>query len=84
MFISLLSFTRLEAKLAFNFIFKSLKKHVFCSLISILRVIISDQAAGMKALMPISLLSTILQFCNWYIIKNIKKRLADKGYSKEI
>jgi hypothetical protein len=34
--------------------------------------------------MPVSLLNTILQFCDWHAVKNIEKRLADKDYSKEI
>jgi hypothetical protein len=83
-FISSLSFARSEAKLSFDFIFKSLKKHVFYPPIPVPRVIVSNQAAGMKASMPISLPSAILQFCDWHVIKSIEKRLADKGYSKEI
>lgn len=44
----------------------------------------SDQAAGIRALIPSSLPNTILQFCDWHAVKNVEKRLADKGYSKEI
>ena len=81
---SSLSFTRLEAKLSFNFIFKSLKKHIFCPHIPVPRVIISDLASDIRALMPLSLLNTILQFCDWHAVKSVEKRLADKGYNKEI
>lgn len=34
--------------------------------------------------MPISLPNTILQFCDWHAVKNVEKRLSDKGYPKEI
>jgi transposase-like protein len=79
-----LSFARSEAKLSFDFIFKSLKKHVFVPPIPAPRLVISDQAAGMKASMPISLPNAILQYCDWHAVKNVEKRLADKGYLKEI
>jgi hypothetical protein len=81
---SSLLFARLEAKLFFDFIFKSLKKRVFIPPIPLLRFIVSDQAASIKLSMSISLLNTILQFCNWHVVKNVEKRLADKGYTKEI
>ena len=35
-------------------------------------------------MIPISLLSSTLQFCDWYAVKNIKKRLVNKGYSQEV
>ncbi|ERF72882.1 hypothetical protein EPUS_08495 [Endocarpon pusillum Z07020] len=83
-FVSSLSFARSKAKLSFDFILKSLKKHVFCPPIPVPRIIISDQAAGLKASMPVSLPGTILQFCDWHAVQTVLKRLADKGYSKEI
>jgi hypothetical protein len=82
--VSLLSFARLKAKFFFNFIFDSLKKHVFIPSIPLPRVIMSDQAAGIRASLLISLPNTILQFCDWHVVKNIEKRLANKGYPKEI
>jgi MULE transposase domain len=83
-FVSSLSFARLEVKLSFDFIFDSLKKHVFYDPYPVPRVIISDQAAEIKALMSIALSHSILQFCDWHVVKNIEKRLLDKGYSKEL
>jgi hypothetical protein len=82
--VSSLSFARSEAKLSFEFIFNSLKKHIFYPPIPLPRVIISDQAVGIRAAMPVSLLNTILQFCDWHAVKNVEKRLADKGYPREI
>ncbi len=38
----------------------------------------------MRASISASLPDTILQFCDWHAVKNVEKRLADKGYSKEI
>jgi transposase-like protein len=70
--------------LSFDFIFESLRKRVFYSPIPTPRVIISDQAAGLKASMPISLPNSILQFCDWHAVKNVEKRLAEKGYSQKI
>jgi MULE transposase domain len=63
-FVSSLSFARLEAKLSFDFIFDSLKKHVFYNLYPVPRVVVSDQAAGLKTSMPIALPDSILQFCD--------------------
>jgi hypothetical protein len=83
-FVSSLSFARLEVKLSFDFIFDSLKKHIFYDSHPIPRVIVSDQAAGIKALMPKALPNSILQFCDWHAVKNIEKRLLDKGYPKEL
>jgi hypothetical protein len=70
--------------LSFNFIFESLKKHVFSPPVPVPCVVISDQAAGIRASMPASLPNTILQFCDWHAVKNVEKRLADKGYLKKI
>jgi integrase len=83
-FVSSLSFARSEAKLSFDFIFDSLKKHVFYDPYPIPRVLISDQAAGIKASMPMVLLNSILQFCDWHAVQNVEKRLLDKGYPKEL
>ena len=83
-FVSSLSFARSEAKLSFDFIFESLKKRVFYPPIPVPRVVISDQAAGMSASMAVSLPNAVLQLCDWHAVKNVEKRLADKGYSKEI
>ena len=83
-FVSSLSFARSEAKLSFDFIFESLKKRVFYAPIPVPRLVVSDQAAGMRSSMPIALPNAILQFCDWHAVKNIEKRLADKGYSHEI
>jgi hypothetical protein len=41
-FVNLLSFTRLEVKLSFDFIFNNLKKHVFYDPYPVSHVIISD------------------------------------------
>jgi hypothetical protein len=59
-FVSSLLFTRLKVKLAFDFIFNSLKKHVFYDPYPIPRVIISDQAVGIKASMSMTLLNSTL------------------------
>jgi hypothetical protein len=82
-FVSFLSFARSEAKLSFDFIFDSLKKHVFYDPYPVPCVVVSDQAAGIKASMPIALPNSILQFCDWHVVKNVEKRLFDKGYPKE-
>lgn len=81
-FVSSLSFARSEAKLSFDFIFNCLKKRIFCPPVPPPRVIISDQAGGLISSLPISLPSAILQFCDWHVVENMKKRLADKGYPK--
>ena len=83
-FVSSLSFARSEAKLSFDFIFDSLKKHVFYDPYPVPRVVVSDQAAGIKASIPTGLPNSILQFCDWYVVKNVEKRLLDKGYPKEL
>jgi MULE transposase domain len=83
-FVSSLSFARLEAKLSFAFIFDSLKKHVFYDPYPIPRVVISDQAAGIKASMPKALPNSTLQFCDRHTVKNIEKRLLDNSYPKEL
>jgi transposase-like protein len=44
--------------------------------------VVSDQAAGIKTSMPTALPNSILQFCDWHAVKNMEKRLLDKGYSK--
>ena len=83
-FVSSLSFARSEAKLSFDFIFESLKKRVFIPPIPLPRVVISDQAAGMRASLPNVLPNAILQFCDWHAVQNVEKRLADKGYPKSV
>ncbi|ERF72701.1 hypothetical protein EPUS_04754 [Endocarpon pusillum Z07020] len=83
-FVSSLSFARSEAAVSFEFIFKSLKKRIFISSIPLPRVIISDQAGGLKAAVPLSLpVTTTLQFCDWHVVQNIKKRVADERYPVE-
>jgi hypothetical protein len=37
----------------------------------------------MAASLSIALLGTILQYYDWYAVKNVIKRLVDKGYKKE-
>ena len=83
-FVSSLLFARSEAKLSFNFIFDSLKKHVFYDPYPVPRVVVSDQAAGIKTSMPTALPNSILQFCDWHAVKNMEKRLLDKGYPKKL
>jgi MULE transposase domain len=83
-FVSSLSCARSEAKLSFDFIFQSLKKHIFYSPIPPPRVVISDQASGLKSSLPAALPDIILQFCDWHAARNIEQRLAEKGYTKEI
>ena len=63
-FINSLSFIRSENKLFFDFIFKSLKKHVFYSFIPVLHVVVNDQVTKIKISMSIFLSTTILQFYN--------------------
>jgi len=46
------------------------------------RVIISDQAKGLIAALPICLPTTTLQLCDWHVSQNIRKRLAEKKYTK--
>ena len=41
-------------------------------------------AAGIKTSMPTALLNSILQFCDWHAVKNMEKRLLDKGYLKKL
>jgi hypothetical protein len=38
----------------------------------------------MKASMSTVLPNSILQFCDWHAVKNVEKRLSDKGYPKEL
>jgi uncharacterized protein YlbG (UPF0298 family) len=33
---------------------------------------------------PEAMPGTILQYCDWHAVENVMKRLADKGYKKEV
>jgi Transposase, Mutator family len=46
------------------------------------RVIISDQVKGLIAALPIYLPTTAIQLCDWHVYQNIRKRLAEKKYTK--
>jgi hypothetical protein len=83
-FVASLSFARSESKMSFDFIFWSLKQRVFYASIPLPRVVISDQAAGMMVSISEALPGTTLQYCDWHAVENMMKRLADKGYKKEV
>lgn len=82
-FIAALSFARSESKMSFDFIFLSLKQHVFYHPIPLPRLILSDQATDMAASLPTTLPNAILQYCDWHAVENVMKRLADYEYKKE-
>ena len=63
-FVAALFFARSESKMSFDFLFLSLKQRVFTGSIPFLRVVISDQATGLTALMPTALPDTVLQYCD--------------------
>jgi hypothetical protein len=44
------------------------------------RVVLTDQATGLIAIIPTSMPNCLLQHCNWHIAQNIVKRLAEKKY----
>lgn len=81
------SFARSESKISFDFIFRSIDELIFNSprysySVPWPRVAISDQAAGFIASAPRSLPNTLVQFCDWHVAQNIKKKLAEKRYTK--
>lgn len=87
-FSAAMSFTRSESKISFDFVFKALNEWIFkpTTLQTELpypRVCISDQATGLLASLPSALPHTQIQLCDWHVSQNIKKRLADKRYTKE-
>ena len=82
-FIAALSFARSKAKVSFDFLFQSLKQLIFTTLIPLSRVVLSDQATGLTALMSTALLKAILQYCDWHAVENVMKRLADYRYIKD-
>jgi len=77
------SFAKSEAGIVFDFIFDSLKHWVFGNDIAEPRVILGDQAPGLIASIPRSMPNSKLQYCNWHMAQNLKKRLAEKRYTKE-
>ena len=77
------SFAKSEACVDFDYIFDGLKHWVFGDDIAEPRVILGDQASGLIASIPKSMPNSKLQHCNWHIAQNLKKRLAEKRYTKE-
>lgn len=47
------------------------------------KVVVSDQAKGLIASLPTTLPNTTLQLCDWHAVQNIRKRCAEKRYTKE-
>jgi MULE transposase domain len=83
-----LSFARSESKVCFDFVFRAMNEWIFKpkTLPTELpppRVCISDQAAGLHASAPLAIPFTTTQCCDWHVAQNIKKRLAERRYTKE-
>jgi hypothetical protein len=83
-----MSFARSESKVNFDFVLKAMNEWIFKSTalsteLPPPRVCISDQAAGLLASIPSAMPYTRIQLCDWHASQNIKKRLADKRYTKE-
>lgn len=78
------SFIRSESAENFNFIFTSLDELVFCD-IPRPKVVLSDQAKGfIKSLsQQWNPQQTFHQLCEWHMVQNIKKRIAEGSYNKE-
>lgn len=81
------SFARTESKACFDFVFKAMNEWIFkpVTLQTELpppQVCLSDQAAGLIASAPQAMPQTLTQFCDWHVAQNIKKRLAEKRYTK--
>src|SRR5204863_1224347 len=74
------SYIRSESKAAFNFIFNCMKSTIWREDGAPPATIIGDQAAGLIASVPNALPGTILQFCEWHAVQNIRKRLAQAGF----
>ena len=89
------SFVRSEAKISMDFVLKCLKELIFGIAVggseglrpSVLygkpKVTLSDQAPGIISSVSSSLLDTKLQFCDWHAVKNIRKRVLEKKYTRE-
>jgi hypothetical protein len=69
------SFAKSEARVAFDFIFDSLKHWVFGNEVAEARVILGDQTPGLIASTPKSMPNYKLQYCNWHVAQNLKKDL---------
>jgi len=83
-----MSFARSESKVCFDFVFKAMNEWIFkpktlSAELPPPRVCISDQAAGLHASAPSAIPFTKTQCCDWHVAQNIKKRLAEKRYTKE-
>jgi MULE transposase domain len=78
------SFARSEAAVSFDFIFECHKDYIFSGEIPSPRVVLSDQAPGMISSLPNHLPTAILQFCDWHVSQNIKARLLEGGYTKDL
>jgi hypothetical protein len=47
------------------------------------KVVIADQGNGLISALSTTMPQMQLQLCEWHAFQNIKKRLTDKGYTKE-
>jgi hypothetical protein len=83
-----MSFARSESKVCFDFVFKAINEWIFKpKTLSIelppVQVCISDQAASLHTSAPSAIPFTKTQCCDWHVAQNIKKKLAEKRYTKE-
>lgn len=67
---------------AWRFTLQCLEECVFTDL-PLPRVVIADQGLGLRSVFSDVWPTAILQFCEWHAAQNIKKRLAEKKYSKK-
>lgn len=76
------SFQPSEAERSFTLTWQFLDQFVFHSGLNGPAVIMGDQAPGFVSSMGGQ--SATIQLCQWHIVQNMKKRLLDKGYSKDV
>jgi MULE transposase domain len=67
---------------AWRFTFQCLAECIFPD-IPLPLVVIADQGLGLRSVFADVWPSATLQFCEWHAAQNIKKRLAEKKYSKK-
>jgi hypothetical protein len=68
---------------SFHFLFDCMRHFAFSDGVAEAEIVLGDQAPGLIAEMPISMPNCKLQYCNWHVSQNIKKRLAEKKYLAE-
>ena len=74
------NFTKSKAIILFNFLFNSFRYFIFSNDIAEPRVVLTNQAAGLIAVMPVSMPNCFLQHYSWHVSQNIAKRLTEKRY----